>query len=218
MDILKNISLLAEFLSPSRIKKFASNLKNRTDFITVVIDDVYQPHNASAVLRSCDAFGLCEVYVIEDKYKFTPVRGISQSAEKWLEIKRFSTRQSCYDELIYKGYKICVAVPPSNNSVFLDEFEPDGKIALVIGGEMNGVSDFFMERAEIFLSIKMFGFVESLNLSVAAAIMLYDLRRKIEKRGDWSLSALKKSKIFYRWMKKSVYFADKIIGDEGEMK
>lgn len=217
MDFLKNISVLAQFLSPKRIKKFSSNLRNRTDFLTVVIDDIYQSQNASAVIRSCDAFGLSDIYVIEDKNKFVPVKGISQGVEKWLNIKKFSDRQKCYDELLNEGYEICVAVPPCEKTVYIDEFEPEGKIAVVVGAEMSGVSDFFMQKADRFISIKMYGFVESFNLSVASSIILYELRKKIEKSDfDWRLSPIKKAKVFYRWMKKSVYFADKIISGDIE--
>lgn len=211
MEIVKGLSLLATFLSPSRIRKFASNIRKRTDFITVVVDDIYQGHNASAVLRSCDAFGLVDVYVVEGKNRFSPVKGISQSAEKWLEIKRFSNPKDCYDELKRNGYKVCVAVPPSEKSIYVDEFNPDEKVAIVVGSEMGGVSDFFMENAEVFLSIRMYGFVESFNLSVASAIILYELRKKIELGNvDWYLPPLKKAAVMYRWMRRSVYFADKL--------
>lgn len=211
MEFVKSLSILANFLSPSRIRKFSSNLKNRTDFITIVVDDIYQGHNASAVLRSCDAFGLVELYVVEGKNKFSPVKGISQSAEKWLEIKRFTNQRDCYNELKRNGYKICVAIPPSEKSVYIDEFSFDEKIAVIVGSEMEGVSDFFKERADIFLSIRMYGFVQSFNLSVASALILYELRRKLHISDiDWHLPPLKKASLFYKWMKKSVYFSDKL--------
>ena len=211
MEFIKNFSILASFLSPSRIRRFASNIKNRTDFITVVVDNIYQGHNASAVLRSCDAFGLVDVYVVESKNKFTPVKGISQSAEKWIEIKRFSNPIDCYNELKRNGYKVCVAIPPSDQSVYIEDLDVDEKIAFVVGSEMEGVSDFFLENADMFVSIRMYGFVESLNLSVACAIILYEMRRKLDSSGvDWRLSPLKKGTLFYKWMRRSVYFADKI--------
>lgn len=212
MEFVKNIVKLTQFLSPRRIKKFSSNLKNRTDFITVVIDDIYQGHNASAVLRSCDAFGLVDIYVVEKSNKFSPIKGISQSAEKWLTIKKFLTHEECYEELKKNGYRICVAVPPAENSVYLDEFEFDEKIAVVVGSEMEGVSDFFKEKAEIFLSIRMYGFVESFNLSVASALILYELRKKLDKANiNWHISPIKRGKILYNWLRKSVNFADKIV-------
>lgn len=212
MDFIKNILKLSQFLSPNRIRKFSSNLKNRTDFITIVIDDIYQGHNASAVLRSCDAFGLIDVYVVEKSNKFSPIKGISQSAEKWLSIKKFSNHKDCYDELKRNDYKICVAIPPSEDSIYIDEFEFNEKIAVVVGSEMEGVSDFFKERADIFLSIRMYGFVESFNLSVASALILYELRRKLESsKIKWHLNPIKKGKILYDWLHKSVYFADKIV-------
>lgn len=212
MDLIEKIATISRFLSPSRISRFLKNIKNRTDFITIVIDDIYQPHNASAVLRTCDAFGLSDVYVIEGSNKFTPVKGISQSAEKWLCIKRFKDRQECYNELITNGYKICIATPPNEDSIYLDDFEIDDKIAIVIGSEMEGVSEFFREKADYFLSIKMYGFVESFNLSVACAIILYEMRKKLEKSNiNWHISPIKKGKILWDWMRGSVYFADKLF-------
>ncbi len=210
-SFIKGIAALSKFLAPRRLKKITYNIKERTDFITVVLDDIYQIHNASAVLRSCDAFGILDVYVVENKNKFQPAKGISNSADKWLNIKKFSNYDECYKELKDNDYKICVTVPPSENSVFLDDFEIKEKIAIVIGSEVSGVSDFFKEKADMFLSIKMRGFVESLNLSVSTGIILYEFRKKLENSNiDWRLSPVKKSKTIYKWFKKTVYFSDKI--------
>lgn len=209
--ILNGISFFARFLNPSRLRTLSLKIKNRTDFITIVVDDIYQPHNASAVLRSCDAFGIVDVYVVEQKGRFEIVKGISNSAEKWLNIKRFKDYESCYKELRENNYKICVSSQFSRNSISLYDFKVREKLAIVIGSEMKGVSDFFKERADYFLTIPMKGFVESLNLSVAAGIILYELRKKLEESDiDYTLSPILKSRLFYNWVKKDIPYSDKL--------
>jgi len=212
---IKNFVDFINFLSPRRISRIKKVLDNKSDFVALVLDDINQPHNASAVLRSFEAFGFINVYVVEKKAKFMPVKGISNSAEKWLIIKKFKDYEECYNKLKKEGYRICVTVPyeKEKNIVTPQSISLDKKIAIVIGNEMDGVGDFFKGKADLFMSIKTVGFVESLNLSVACGIIMYELRKKLEEGNvNFYLSPFKKTEIFSKWLYKSIPFISRIKG------
>lgn len=201
---VNGIVSIVNFLAPKKLKKITSTIKERTDFITIVIDDIDDIHFANTLIRSADAFGLVDVYVVEKENKLSFDRNISGGGEKWLNIKTFYDYESCFNELEENGYKICVICFDSKQSVFVDEFEIEDKIALVFGAEKKGVLDFFKKRADVFLNVKTFGFVEGLNPSVSAGIILFELRKKLkDSEIDYKLSPVLKSKMIYKYFKKS---------------
>ena len=213
---INDLVSVVNFLSPRRIQRIKKILNNKTDYVAVVLDDINQPHNATAVLRSFEAFGFLNVYVVEKRSIFKPVKGISNSAEKWIFIKRFKDYDECYQELKKNGYKLCITTPYDENkkTITPENFSFDSKLAVVIGNEVEGVSEYFKERADIFMSIKTYGFVESLNLSVACGIIMYELRKKLEnEKIDFRLNQLKKAEIFSKWIYKSISFT-KLKGGE----
>ena len=211
-DFIKNFVNFINFISPRRIQRIRKVLDKKSDFICIVLDNINQPHNVSAVLRSFEALGFINVYVVEKNASFKPVKGISNSAEKWLVIKKFKDYNECYDELKNKGYRICVTVPydETKNTTTPAEVSLTEKIAIIIGNEIEGVSNFFKEKADIFMSIKTYGFVESLNLSVACGIIIYELRKRIEESDrKFYLDSISKSKIFSKWIYNSLHFIKK---------
>lgn len=205
---MKNIALLEyleRFISENRKQRFIDVLANRTKHFTIAIEDVYQMHNTSAVMRSCEVFGIQELNVIEQKYSKTIDKQIALGAEKWVDITEFNSNKSCIASLREKGYQI-IATTPHNESCFLHEFDITKPAALFFGTEKEGLSQDIIENADGFLKIPMVGFTESLNISVSAAIIIQDLTNRlrnstinwklspeeiIEKRLDWTRKTIK---------------------------
>ncbi|HEX6981523.1 MAG TPA: RNA methyltransferase [Balneolaceae bacterium] len=210
------IEYLQEFITAERWETLQEVLESRTRYLTLVLEDIYQPHNASAVLRSCDCFGIQDVHVIENKNEFDPSKGVTIGADKWISLhsynqaKQNNTRR-CYDHLRKEGYSI-IATTPHHNDVTIDEIPLDRKTALVFGAEYTGLSEFAMEEADGYAKIPMEGFSESFNISVGAAICLYELSTRLRKtKKNWQLSDDEKADLQFEWLKKSVTASDKII-------
>ncbi|NHN24874.1 RNA methyltransferase [Flavobacterium jejuense] len=205
---MKNLALLnylEGFISENRKQRFIDILTNRTKHFTIAVEDVYQMHNTSAVMRSCEVFGIQELNIIEQKYSKTIDKQIALGAEKWVDINEFSSNKSCIDTLRKKGYQI-IATTPHNESCFLHEFDISKPTALFFGTEKEGLSEDVMNNADGYLKIPMVGFTESLNISVSAAIIIQDLTNRlrnsdvkwqlseaemIEKRLDWTRKTIK---------------------------
>ncbi|MFI8606192.1 TrmH family RNA methyltransferase [Cellulophaga baltica] len=213
---LKLLKYLEEFISEKRKERFLQILEERTYKITVAIEDVFQMHNTSAVVRSCDIFGIQSAHLIERKYGDQLDVQIAMGAQKWVDIHRYETTSTCIDTLKKEGYKI-IATTPHNDSCLLDDFEFDGKIALFFGTEKKGLSDEVLEKADGFLKIPMVGFTESLNISVSAAIILQSLTTKLKKEcADWQLTADEKIIKQIDWAKKSIKSIDGVLSRYSE--
>ena len=165
---------------------FEELIQKRTKYLTVVLENIYQPLNASAVLRSCDCFGIQDVHVIENYNEFKPDREVAMGASNWLTVNRYDKNENntldCIQSLKNKGYRI-VATSPHNSQTDLINYDlSKGKTALVFGTEVEGLSDVVLKNADEHLHIPMYGFTESFNLSVSAAICLYEMRMKMKKK------------------------------------
>jgi len=173
---------LSQFITENKRQKFEEVLQNRTRFITVVLEDIFQPHNASAVLRSCDSFGIQDVHIIENENTYELNPDVEVGSAKWLTLKKYNHKESntldCMQHLKSQGYKI-IATSPRKNDCSLHELKLDGKIALMFGKEKEGLSETALQNADGFMKIPMYGFVESLNISVSAAISLQHLSRQL---------------------------------------
>lgn len=202
------------YLTDNRKTLFKKVLEDRTRHFSVVLEDIYQPHNASAVVRTCDIFGVQDIHVIENKYTNKVSRHVAKGSQKWITSKRYKSdgdnTQICLDKLREKGYQI-IATTPHNNSCLLQNFDISKKSAFVFGVEAEGVSETVKEQADGFLKIPMVGFTESLNISVAAAIILQDITTKLRNSElDWQLSKEEKDILYYNWVKKTIKNVDKI--------
>jgi len=205
---------LETFVTDKRKAIFTRVLAERTRHFTVVLEDIYQPHNSSAVIRSCDIFGVQDVHVIQNKYSSSVSRHVAKGSQKWLDIKKYNqsatNTQDCLDDLRNDGYQI-IATTPHNESCFLHEFDITKKSAFVFGVEKDGVSEYTMNQADGFLKIPMVGFTESLNISVAAAIILQDITTKLRASNiHWQLSDQEKKLLFSEWIQKSIKSIEKI--------
>ena len=202
------------FLTEKRKVLFKKVLENRTRHFTVVLEDIFQPHNASAVVRTCDIFGVQDIHAIENKYTNKVSRHVAKGSQKWLNQYRYredgNNTITCLNGLKEKGYQI-IATTPHNDSCLLQDFDFSKKTAFVFGVEAEGVSDYVMENADGFLKIPMVGFTESLNISVAAAIILQDVTTKLRNSNvNWQLSIEEKEVLYFNWVKKTIKNVDKI--------
>ena len=200
---------LEQFVTEKRRSLFKKVLEDRTRHFTVAIEDIYQPQNAAAVVRSCEVFGIQDVHVIENKYNFYASNQVAKGAQKWLSFHNFSDRETpntsnCIDSLREKGYQI-VATTPHNDASMLPDFDVTKKTAFFFGVEKEGLSDEVLEKADGSLKIPMVGFTESLNISVAAAIILHDVTSRVKASGvPWQLSDEEKAELYLEWLEKSI--------------
>jgi tRNA (guanosine-2'-O-)-methyltransferase len=207
MDAKKQelLHYLEGFITENRKEGFLRVLQNRTKHFTIAMEDVYQLHNTSAVMRSCEVFGIQELNVIEQKFGKRIDTEIAMGAQKWVDVFRYNSVQSCMDEMRAKGYQI-IATTPHDESCLLHEFDITKPAALFFGTERDGLSQEVLDQADGFLKIPMVGYTESLNISVSAAIIIQDITNRLrqsainwhlteeeiwEKRLDWTRKSIK---------------------------
>ncbi|MEL1254226.1 RNA methyltransferase [Flavobacterium sp. DGU38] len=185
---LDYLAFLENILTDNRKERFLHVLENRTKHFTVAVEDVYQMHNTSAVMRSCEVFGIQELNVIEQRFGKRIDKEIALGAQKWVDINRFDSVSGCLSDLKSKGYQI-IATTPHEQDCMLEDFDISKPSALFFGTEKEGLSKEIMDNADGFLKIPMVGFTESLNISVSAAIIIQDLTNRL-RRSDikWQLS------------------------------
>jgi tRNA (guanosine-2'-O-)-methyltransferase len=207
----KLLEHLLSFLTERRKNLFEEVISKRTRHFTIATEDVYQLHNTSAVMRSCDVFGIQDLHVIEEKVSKKIDREIAMGAQKWVNIDRHNSTKECINNLKENGYQI-IATTPHNNSAELKDFDISKKSAFFFGKEKEGLSDIVLDAADGYLKIPMYGFTESLNISVAAAIILQTLVSKLKDSDiDWELSEQEKNQIRLHWAKMSIKSSTKII-------
>lgn len=206
---------LEGFVSERRRVRLHEVLSERTNHLTVVLEDVYQSHNFSAVLRSADIFGIQQVHFIENRNHLKISEDVSMGSTQWLDIHRYknfdNNSKECLTQLKNQGYKI-VATSLHQNSVTLQELKLDQPMALVFGTELTGISKEVEEMADEFVKLPMYGFTESFNISVCAALCMYELGTRIRSEiPNYHLSLEEKENIYTDWLKVSIRKQDLII-------
>jgi len=210
------IQYLSEFVTKERFSLFNKTIKERTQYLTVVLEDIFQPHNASAVLRSCDCFGVQDVHIIENKNEYSVNPDVALGASKWVDLYKYNSEKNntftAINSLKEKGYRI-IATTPHTDDVNLEDFNIEkGKFALMFGSEQPGLSNIAMENADEFLKIPMYGFTESFNISVSAAICLHHLSWKLKQSDiEYKLSEPEQDEIVLKWLKRSIKDSETII-------
>ena len=200
---------LWEFLSPARQALFQQKIEDRTHHVTVAIENVFQPHNASAVMRSCDCFGLTDIHIIENDNEYVLNPNVTMGSAKWLDIHRYSDKENNTAEAIKslktQGYRI-VATSPHGESTQLDQLNLKQPIALLFGTELEGLTDEAIDLADETLRIPMYGFTESFNISVSAAICLYDITRRLHAENSigWRLTPEQRTALLLAWARRSI--------------
>ena len=196
-------------ITDERKALFEELIQKRTKYLTVVLENIYQPLNASAVLRSCDCFGIQDVHVIENYNEFKADKEVAMGAFNWLTVNRYEKKENntldCIQSLKNRGYRI-VATSPHNSQTDLINFDlSKGKTALFFGTELEGLSNLVLENADEYLHIPMYGFTESFNLSVSVAICLYEIRMKMEKENiKWHMTKDEKNQVLLDWLRCSI--------------
>lgn len=202
-------SYLVDFISEQRRTKFETNVRNRTRYITIAVEDIFQAHNASAVLRSAECFGIQDVHIIENRNRYRPSADVAMGAEKWLSLHHYNQNENntlaCIQNLRQKGYRIVATTPHEKDQLVEDLSIEQGPIALFFGTEIEGISDLVRENADEFVKIPMYGFTESFNISVSAAICLYELKKRLLKSSvNWQLHSSEIEELLLAWVKQSL--------------
>jgi tRNA (guanosine-2'-O-)-methyltransferase len=209
------IHYLSTFISENRKKRFDEVIANRTRYLKIVLENVYQAHNASAVLRSCESFGIQDVHFIENKNHLKISDDVAMGSSNWLTIHRHNQSDNntaeALQDLKKSGYRI-VATSPHKTEQTIDQLHVNTKMALVFGTEIDGISQDVINQADEFVKIPMFGFTESFNVSVCAALCMYELTGRIRKTvPEYLLREEEKVDIYFEWLKTSVEKSEALI-------
>ncbi len=212
MDLKKKQALLdflSGFISDNKHSKFEAIVANRTRYLTVVLEDIFQPHNASAVLRSCDCFGIQDVHIIENENPYEVNPDVALGSSKWLDLIKYDAAENntsaAIAHLKEKGYRI-VATTPHKEDVELQDLDLEkGPVALIFGTELRGLSQESLDLADEYIKIPMYGFTESFNISVSAALCLFYLSEKLRKSTlAWQLSEEEQVDIKTEWCRRVI--------------
>ncbi|WP_461532832.1 TrmH family RNA methyltransferase [Sinomicrobium sp.] len=211
MADLALLEYLEGFLTEERKAKFRDILSRRTRHFTVAVEDIFQMHNTSAVIRSCDVFGIQDIHIIEKRFRKKLDKNIAMGAQKWVDVYTYQSARECMDSLRAEGYAI-IATTPHDDDCYVEDFDVSRKSALFFGTERDGLSQEILSEADGYLKIPMQGFTESLNISVSAAIILHSLSSRL-RRSDiqWGLSEEEKTEKYIDWSKKSIRSIDYVL-------
>ena len=221
MTTKEKIDILSRDISATRYAKMLHALKNRTYKIAVVLEDIFQAHNAAAVMRSCDAFGIQNAFIIENRYPLRISHNVDMGASKWMNIKRFKSRtcagsapfskrppnefdaentRRAISEIKNMGYTVAASTL-SENSLDISEVPVDKPIAILIGTELTGLSETAHQCADLSFKMDMLGFAQSLNLSVFSALCISELSRKMRALDDsWKMSEEESEQLLLHWL------------------
>ena len=198
------LTYLEHFITEERKERFLQVISARTNHFTVAMEDVFQMHNTSAVVRTCEVFGVQQAHSIEGRFGKRLDAKIAMGAQKWVDVFRYNDTQSCIDALRTQGYQI-VATTPHKDAYFLNDFDISKKSAFFFGTEKEGLSEQVLSQADTYLKIPMVGFTESLNISVAVAIVLQQLTDKLRRsKVAWQLTDEERLSTLINWTKKSI--------------
>lgn len=208
----ERIDYLTTFMTEERVALFRRTLQMRTSYLTILTENTFHPHNAAALLRHCEAFGVQRMHTIETRCQFDPSQNISRGSDRWLNLVRHASTSEALSALKAEGYRL-VATTPHRESCTPETFDVGkGKFALIFGTEHAGISEEAMEAADEYLRIPMCGMVESLNVSASAAILIYQLAQRVrEQVAGWQLAEEEQVRLLYDWVHLSVKDAERIL-------
>lgn len=204
---------LANCISENRKNRIESLVQQRTRYLTVVLEDIFQPHNASAVLRSAEGFGVQDIHIIENKNTYAVNPDVALGAAKWLTLQKYRHHEdntmACITSLKAQGYRIVATTPHTNDCLVSELDVSKGKIALLFGTELEGLSKEAIAAADEYVRIPMYGFTESFNISVSAALCMYELTERIRKADiAWQLTEAEQFSLKMAWVRKTLQRAD----------
>ncbi|MBB6208175.1 TrmH family RNA methyltransferase [Borreliella lanei] len=213
-DVLKRIGVLSKFITDEKKARIEKVLSFRTNYLTFVLEDIFQSQNASATIRTGEILGLSDVHVIEKKNKYTLNPDITLGSSQWINLNKYKNSKLAIDRLRSDGYKI-VATSLNEKSINLENFPINNKMAIFFGTELTGLSVEVLEVADLYVKIPMYGFTQSYNISVAVSIVMYSLLIRLRKSGiDYLLNEVEKSNLrlkYYRQVVKNYQFIENLI-------
>ncbi|AIK18366.1 TrmH family RNA methyltransferase [Borreliella afzelii] len=213
-DVLKRIDVLSEFITDGKKARIEEVLSRRTNYLTFVLEDIVQSHNASATIRTGEILGLSDIYVIDKNNKYTLNPDITLGSSQWINLNKYKNAKFAIDRLKSDGYSI-VATSLSEQSVNLENFSINNKMAVFFGTELTGLSSEVLEAADLCIKIPMYGFTQSYNISVAVAIVMYSLLIRLRESGvDYLLNEVEKSNLrlkYYRQVVKNYQIIENLI-------
>lgn len=212
-NIDDKIAYLKEFVSPERFDRLLTRVNLRTRYMTMCLEDIFYPHNASAVIRSAEAFGIQDIHAVQSLCHFSPSKDIVRGTDQWINLRRWDTTPELVGHLREQGYRIVVTSPHQGGHT-PDTFDiHQGPFALFMGTEKTGISEWLASQADQYIQIPMVGFAESLNISVSAAIIASRLteRLRAEEGLQWQISTNERDELLYQWLRCSIKDVDNIL-------
>lgn len=204
------LDYLVPFLTDERKALFQEVLQQRTEYATVVLENIFHGQNTSAVLRTSEALGIQDVHIITERYgEYNVNPDVVVGASKWIDIHKYNDSGTAIQSLKAKGYKVVATSPHATKQ--LSDLEVSQPTAFVFGSEAMGVSDLVLAEADETISIPMFGFTESFNISVSAALCLQDFTTRLRNSEiDWHLSEERRALLYLEWTRQSVKRLDTV--------
>ena len=206
---------LSQYVSQNKIDKINRVLKYRTRYLTLILEDIYKPHNASAAIRTCECFGVQDIHIVENTSPFSLNEDVTQGSSKWVTLHRYNEKnknntQTCIKALQNNSYKI-VATTPDGDSRSLEKISFDTRLAFIFGNEEEGLSDDALQAADARVTLPLYGFTQSYNISVSVAILLSRIMdKRYQADTQWQMTENEKAELTLTWYRKIVRASDLI--------
>lgn len=206
---------LSDFISENKKDRMEEVLGQRTRHLTVVLEDIFKPHNASAVLRTCECFGIQDVHIVEQRNSYDVNPYVTRGSAKWLTIHKYDhpnhhNIETCFEQLRKNKYQIVATSPIGTQTI--KDIPIDRKTALVFGTEETGISQYIEDNADNLVQIPMYGFTESFNISVSAAILLETFVERLKMSDTkWELTNTEKNALKFEWYKGCIKHSEALI-------
>ena len=190
---------LEPMLTPERIARIDAVLAQRLASVTAAVEDTYDPHNAAATIRTCEALGLQELNVIEPGARFSAAKGVTRGAHRWIDLHRWPSATQAIDDLHARGFRVYATLPDAKVSI--EDVDVGSPLAVIFGNEHDGVSQSAIAACDASITVPMFGFTESFNLSVTVGLAMGRLaqRRRAFLGGHGDLAEVRKARLRARW-------------------
>ena len=210
------VDFLSQFVSEQKLARLDEVLANRTRYLSVLLEEIYQPHNASACIRSCDCFGVQDIHIIEERNQFQPNKDVTMGSTKWVSLHCYGpdtglTGADAVAGLKAAGYRLA-ATTLRPGAIPLSELDLSQKTVLCFGTEEQGLSEALHEAADVFVHIPMVGFTQSFNISVSVALCLYEMTGRLRQSdAPWQLEPLEQERLRYEWIKLASNQGDALV-------
>ena len=214
METEQKIELLSRHLTPQRLEKIMRVSADRTRYVTVVLENIFYTQNFSAVTRTCECLGIQDLYQIGTATQGRLNSDVAKGASYWVDIHRQTDRPAAQAAAALKaaGYRIVAAMPAAGAKPFTELDLSAGKIAVAMGNETDGTGEEIKDLADEFITIPMYGFTESYNVSVCAALLLYSVVQRLRRTDiDWHLSEDEQYEVLFQWYKRSTKASTEIL-------